>query len=151
MRVKDKEDIIRIIRNVQPDDFDGIKIISGNKHKIIGSWSKHPSDDISGFLFELSLSRRITSILITDGGLNYPSYLRIGTSSFIGETTNIDADVIEEICLAFKRRMDANFPNTKQYIKAEKEAETEKAKDAPKSWTVTDFEKTLFGDDIGMP
>lgn len=153
MKMTDKKTIIQTISRIAPSDFDSIKIKFGNGKKSIGEWNKNPIDEISLLMFDLSLRRRITSITITDGGKKYPSYLLIGTSLSADGTTNIDADVIEQICLAFNRRRDAGFPLTNQYINASKEDDEEECEEPEdvRSSNVFVDDSDLFGQDLGMP
>lgn len=151
MRVKDKEEIIKTLEKIEPDDFEFIKVNYGDKHKCFGHLNKRPIDDLMGFMFDLSLSRRITSLSLVDGGIGYSSPLVIGTSESRDGTTNIDAEVIEAIGLVLKRRIDADFQRTKQYIRAREEYEKnyrDRAKHA-KEQMEKSFE--IFGDDLGMP
>lgn len=125
MRVKDKEDIIRELERIEPDDFEFIMVKCGNRHKCFGHLSKRPIDDLFGFMFDLSLSRKITSLILMDGGLKYSSPLVIGTTTSRDGTTNIDDEVIEAIGLVLKRRIDADYPSTKQYMRAMEEWDKE--------------------------
>lgn len=126
MRVNDKEEIIRTLESIEPDDFEFIKVNCGNRHKCFGHLNKRPIDDLMGFMFDLSLSRRITSLKLMDGGMKYSSPLVIGTTESRDGTTNIDAEVIEAIGLVLKRRIEAEFPLTKQYMSAVEEREKER-------------------------
>lgn len=126
MRVKNKEEIIKTLEKIEPDDFEFIKINCGTKHKCFGNLNKRPVDDLTGFLFDLSLRRSISSLTVIDGGMTYSSPLVVGTTTSRDGTTNIDADVIEAIGLVLKRRIDAECPLTKQYMRAVEEREKER-------------------------
>lgn len=145
MRVKNKEEIIRTLEKIEPDDFEFIKVKCGNGHRCFGHLNKKPIDDLMGFMFDLSLSRRITSLILMDGGLKYSSPLVIGTTTSRDGTTNIDADVIEELGLVLKRRIDSDYPFTKQYMRAKEEWEKET------QTTGMDDRLAETSDDIGMP
>lgn len=117
----------------------------GNRHKCFGRLSKNPIDDLMGLMFDLSLSRRITSLILMDGGLKYSSPLVIGTTTSMDGTTNIDADVVEAIGLVLKRRIESDYPFTKQYVRAKEEWE--------KETQTTGMNDALVetSDDLGMP
>lgn len=145
MRVKNKEEIIRTLESIGPDDFEFIKVKCGNRHKCFGHLSKKPIDDLFGFMFDLSLSRRITSLILMDGGLKYSSPLVIGTTTSKDGTTNIDDEVIEAIGLVLKRRIDADCPLTKQYMRAREERDKENQTNGMNDRLAE------TSDDIGMP
>lgn len=103
MRVKNKEDILKILNETRPADFDCVTIKLGGKNKkVIGRFSRHPSDEICGCLFDASLHRRITSVSLSHGLGEY-RHLIFGTSECRDHTTNIDADVIESVCDLWNR------------------------------------------------
>lgn len=117
----------------------------GNRHRCFGHLSKKPIDDLFGFMFDLSLSRRITSLILMDGGLKYSSPLVIGTTTSKDGSTNIDADVIEAIGLVLKRRIESDYPFTKQYMRAKEECEKETQTNGMNDRLAE------TSDDIGMP
>jgi hypothetical protein len=164
MRVNNKEEIIRTLGKIEPDDFEFIRINCGTKHKCFGNLNKRPVDDLSGYMFDLSLRRSISSLSLIDGGLKYSSPLVIGTTTSKDGTTNIDADVIEALGLVLKRRIDAEYPLTKQYRRAEEEREKERQENEKILTKLEGKKKSLtelmdeiiqefnpFSDDLGMP
>lgn len=153
MKVNDKEEIISFLSSIQPDDFEFIKVNCGTKHKCFGNLNKRPIDDLTGFLFDLSLIRRITSLTLMDGGTKYSSPLVVGTSPSRDGTTNIDADVIEELGLVLKRRIDAECPLTKQYRRGMERVD-ELVDDMIQEFNAKKKEHDFFNpftDDLGMP
>lgn len=151
MRVKDKEEIIRTLEKIEPDDFEFIKVNYGDKHKCFGGLIKRPIDGLFGFMFDLSLSRRITSLKLVDGGLRYSSPFVIGTTESRDGTTNIDAEVIEAIGLVLKRRIEADYPLTKQFRRAKEERDKERHEREKQTKEMVGGSLELFGDDLGMP
>ena len=147
MRVNDKQTIIETLGKISPDEIEGLDILLGkdkggecilphypfsleDDYETCGRYCR--DNEICECLFDALLHRRITSIRF-DGDI-----LIIGTSECRGNTTNIDADVIEAVCELMRRKV---------------EYEKSIAENAPEFDIdeIDDYELGLFQNELGCP